>query len=106
MRKHIIEYVDWQDLQEEICKEMGIDEKYFRDYHKIVGGDYKDLWHKWMHYFQEVRNDTIVRFDLGERIESKLDWLKEEDEEWLTPFVEAVYKVCDDNEFTHIRYSW
>ena len=52
MVKHTVEYFDWFDIQKEICKEMGIEEQYFRDYHKLIGGEYKDLWHEWLHYFQ------------------------------------------------------
>lgn len=43
-----LEYVDFNDIEEFICKELGIERKYFRDYHKVIGGDYKDLWHVWL----------------------------------------------------------
>jgi hypothetical protein len=85
---------------------MNIDESYFRDYHKLIGGEYKDLWHEWLEYFDEVRNDTIVHNDLDERKESKLEWIKGDDKEWLEPFVDAVYKVWDDNNIKYIKYSW
>ena len=44
MESKEIKFFEWKDIQSEICKEMNIDEQYFRDYHKIIGGDYKDLW--------------------------------------------------------------
>jgi hypothetical protein len=107
MRKHTVEYYKWSDIQKEICKEMGIEEDYFRDYHKVVGGDYKDCWHIWLEYFQsDVTNDTIVHNDCGERMDVKLEWIKEEEEGWAEPFVEAVYRVWDKFGIEYIKYSW
>ena len=107
MEKHTVEFYDWSDIQKEICKEMGIKEQYFRDYHKVVGGEYKDLWHIWLEYFDsEVTNDTIVRNDCDERMDVKIEWVTEESDEWAIPFVEAVYKVWDKFEIEYIRYTW
>ena len=36
MTEHKLEFFDWFDIQKEICKEMGIEDQYFRDYHKLV----------------------------------------------------------------------
>jgi hypothetical protein len=92
MEKHTVEFYDWFDIQREICKEMGIEEQYFRDYHKLVGGEYKDLWYIWLEYFQsDVTNDTIVHNDC---------------DEWAIPFVEAVYRVWDKFEIEYVRYTW
>lgn len=107
MTEHKLEFFDWFDIQKEICKQMDIEEKYFRDYHKLVGGEYKDLWHIWLEYFQsDVTNDTIVRNDCDERMDIKIEWITEEGDEWAIPFVEAVYKVWDKFEIEHIRYRW
>ena len=106
MKENVIAYYEWDDIQTEICKEMGIDKKYFRDYHKLIGGDYKDLWHIWLEYFDEVRNDTIVSNDLGERLEIKLEYLIEKEGEWVREFVEAVYRVWDIYKIEYVRYSW
>ncbi len=107
MKKTTIDYVDWLDIQKEICKEMGIEEKFFRDYHKVVGGEYKDLWHIWLEYFDsEVTNDTIVFNDCDERMDIKIEWITEEGDEWAIPFVEAVYKIWDKFEIGYIKYSW
>lgn len=106
MESKEIKFFDWKDIQSEICKEMNIDEQYFRDYHKLIGGDYKDLWHEWMNYFDEVTKDTIVRNDLGESMESKIEWIKDDGKDWLESFVKAVYKVWDDNEIEYVRYFW
>lgn len=59
--KTVVEY-DWFDIQQEICKRMGIEEKHFRRYHELVGGDYKDLWHVCLDSVvpDNMANDTTV----------------------------------------------
>jgi hypothetical protein len=107
MTEHKLKFFDWFDIQKEICKEMDIEEKYFRDYHKVVGGEYKDLWYIWLEYFQpDVTNDTIVYNDCDERMYIKLEWIEEEGDGWAKPFVEAVYKVWDKYEIENVRYRW
>lgn len=107
MESKTITFFDWSDIQKEICNEMGIEEKYFRDYHQLIGGDYKDLWHAWMEYFEsEVNNGAVVFNDVGESIESKIEWIKGDGKDWLEPFVLAVYKVWDDNNIEYVQYSW
>ena len=104
-----LKYFNWCDIQKEICKEMVIDEVYFRDYHKVVGGDYKDLWHEWINYFQSSTggiNDTIKYSDIGESFDSKLSWILEDNKEWLVPFVISVYKIWDKYGIEYVRYSW
>ena len=76
------------------------------NYHNLIGGEYKDLWHEWLTYFDDAINDTIKANDLGEKIESKLEWIKNDGKDWLEPFVIAVYKVWDDNEIEYVKYSW
>lgn len=99
-------YFEWRDIQKEICSEMGIDVKYFRNYNKLIGGGYKDLWHEWMEYFSEVQNDHIIPCEMSEIIESKIEWVTEDKKEWLVPFIEAIYRVWDKYEITHVRYFW
>lgn len=107
MECKVLEYYEWTDIKDKICEEMGIEEKYFRDYHKLIGGEYKDLWHEWLNYFDsEVRNDTIVRNDLGEIKESKIEWVTEDNKEWLIPFIDAIYVVWDKYGIENIKYSW
>jgi hypothetical protein len=107
MNKKNIYYYDWSDIKLEICKEMNIREEDFRDYHKVVGGPYKDLWHEWLKYFDdEVKNDTIVRNDLGECIESKISWIRFDNKDWLEPFIRVVYKVWENYDIKYIKYYW
>lgn len=110
MEKNTIEVFNWfgpKGIQKEICKEMGIDYNDFRAYDEVIGGEHKDLWHEWLEYFESnVINDHIIYNDLGEHMESKMSWIKEKGKDWLEPFVNAVYKVWDDNEIEYVRYSW
>jgi hypothetical protein len=107
LEKNTIEFYDWFEIQTEICKEMGIEEEYFRDYHKLIGGDYKDLWHEWLNYFDsEITNGSTVYNDLGENIEYKKEWVAEDGKEWLFPFIDAIYKIWDDYEIEYVKYSW
>lgn len=107
MKAKTIKVYDWDDIQVEICKEMGLEQKYFRDYHLVVGGKFKDLWHEWLNYFDSgVINDHILPCDMGETIDCKLEWVKEDGKDWLEPFVKAVYKVWDDNGIEYVSYSW
>ena len=42
--RQVIVY-EWFDIERAICEAMGIAQNQFRDYHKVIGGDYKDCWH-------------------------------------------------------------
>lgn len=56
-----LKYVDFDDIKEFICKELGIGQGYFRDYHGIIGGAYKDLWHVWQGLvYDNVSNGTYA----------------------------------------------
>ena len=80
MKKEFLEYYLWSDIKKEICQRMKIDKKDFRNYHNIVGGEYKDLWYEWIKYFDIPINDTINPVDLGEHFKSKLEWIKKDNE--------------------------
>lgn len=107
MKNKTIKFFDWSDIQTEICKEMGIDEENFRDYHKVIGGEYKDLWHAWLTYFEsEITNGDIKHTVMGEITDCKIEWVKSDGKDWLEPFVLAAYKVWDDNNIEYVQYSW
>lgn len=92
---------DWFDIQKELCSIMEIDEEYFRDYHEVVGGEYKDLWHVWCNN-NEVNNDTIGRF--------WFDVMKNQSkEDWQIPFFKAIEQLQEqlgNPEYILIEYSW
>ena len=117
--KSIILY-DWNDIEKEICKVMGIAEDCFRDYHKVVGGEYKDLWHVALDLIipDNLSNDTIVYlrpFDYKLIIDYSegsvlMNYVKGYGE-WVIPFIEAYQKVIlelngnSDNSVV-VEFSW
>lgn len=117
--KSIILY-DWNDIEKEICKVMGIAEEYFRDYHKVVGGYYKDLWHVALDLIipDNLSNDTIVYlhpFDYKLTIDYSegsvlMNYVKEYGE-WVIPFIEAYQKVilglnANSDNGVVVEFSW
>lgn len=109
MKSKSISYFEWNDIQEAICKEMNIKKNEFRDYHDVIGGYYKDLWHEWLYFFcnDQVSNDVIIFKDINrDDINHHLGWVKEENKEWLTPFIYAVYNVWENNGIKYVRFSW
>ena len=62
MPKQVTVY-EWDEVEKELCKILGIEQKYFRDYHIVVGGGYKDCWHSLIDEFvipESMRNGSIV----------------------------------------------
>lgn len=101
------EYYDWDDIQEYICDNMGIETEEFREYHKVVGGKYKDLWHLWMDAIDyDVRNGSTQlvcleyeRLAYGSSPNNR--------PEWQYPFFKAVDELAKEvGEEIHVRYSW
>lgn len=108
MKAENIKVYSWREIQKEICSKMGIDEKYFRDLHKLIGGDYKDLWHIWLNNIDpELSNDTISQVWIDEEL--RIDdekWKDDEGKNWLNAFFEAVKQVFDENDIVWVHYSW
>jgi hypothetical protein len=112
MEKETVEYVDWFELQKEICKEMGIDDDNFTRYHKVIGGKYKNMWHVWLWYIDErMYNDSIMptgwtQYEGGFDGEYFMEQLKERGYEWSLPFFKAVESVMDRENIKYIKYYW
>lgn len=123
MKTKTVEYVEWKDLQQEICDEMGIKMEQFRNYHEVVGGEYKDLWHLWLWYINDrLFNDSIIPHYEDEIYDDDArNWLKDrwetehkvraktEGVDWIIPFFDAVDRIfakhASDYKL-HIRYYW
>ena len=102
---------DWDSLQAAICEVMGIQEEAFRDYHKVVGGDYKDLWHVALDTIipNQMSNDTIVTmYPIEDQIDDDSFWLA--DRSWAKPMLEAYGKLMKELDPNHdgikVRFSW
>ena len=113
MELKTLEYVEWKDLQKEICEVMGIRMEDFRNYHNVIGGKYKDLWHVWLWYIDHrLFNDSIIPTSMGDILDH--EWLKDELEshgfgDWGIEFLEATQRVFDkhsDDYSLNIRYYW
>ena len=98
----------WSDIQQEICKEMGIKSKDFRKYHDVIGGDYKNLWHEWMNYFSSHVYNNVIIYEEPNSLHMWhfTNWVKKDEKEWLVPFIEAVYVVWEKYKIEYVEYSW
>lgn len=55
----------WQDVKATICSAMSIRTEDFRDYHLVVGGHYKDIWHLWHDLVNsDIEFDGVREIDL------------------------------------------
>lgn len=65
IKKQVLEYYDWDDVLRFICVELDIFNDQFYEFHRVVGGDYKDLWCVWttIHY-GDLKNDRYTELYL------------------------------------------
>ena len=113
---------NWFNIRKEICDVMGIEEKHFRDYHKVVGGEYKDLWKVSLEMIipDQMSNGTIVKIyheedDIPFVFNPDEDWgwnkfIKEKGD-WVIPFIDAYNKVMsglvkDDYGVVYVEFCW
>lgn len=106
-----IKVYDFFDIQREICKLMNIKNEEFRDYHRVVGGEYKDLWHEWIRYIDpELRNNTIRSVYFQDTLERYIDKVIADDKSWLCQYIKVIDNIFsiygDDNRCIYIQYSW
>lgn len=99
---------NWFDIEVELCRRMGIEPDQFRDYHTVVGGDYRDLWHVALESVvpDNMTNGTIMTMYPLDDIE----WCVEKAGDWTRPFFEAYNALLDelDPDFhgIEVRFSW
>lgn len=104
-----IQYYNWFDIQKQLCVLMQIDETYFRNYHELVGGDYKDFWHVCLDSIvpDTMTNDSYV-WMWAETLETYLEEYMTED--WQKPLFEAWDKFMSDADPTDngilVHFSW
>jgi hypothetical protein len=67
-------FYEYEDIQKFLCEKMNITELEFRDFHEVVGGDYKDFWHIWLGLvYDDVTNGEISTVDLSQMIDEMKD---------------------------------
>lgn len=108
LKEKILTYYDWDDVEEFLSNAMGFDKKYFRNYHEVVGGEYKDFWHVWLqlHHYEIANDSYVVTYlddldETGDNLQEKYPWATE-------LLVNAMKKLSDaiDSETITIRYYW
>lgn len=102
--KQTVEYIDFDDVEKFICDELGIPVEKFRDYHEVIGGDYKDWWHVWMTLnYDAIDNNSYVRLWVD-----IMNWkgAVKEYGEWVNVLRPIVDKMFCDDESLLIYYSW
>lgn len=101
-------YYQFDDVQKYICVELGIEMNQFRDYHKVVGGKYKDFWHVWLDlHYGEITNGSYVSlwFDC---IPDRLKELESQYGDWILVLVPVLEKLEQevDSDSIIIHYWW
>jgi len=101
---------DWNDLRTALCEVMGIPEDKFRDYHEIVGGEYKDFWHVCLDVIipDSMSNGNIVTMFRGDE-----EWFDDEpDSEWKILVIKAWNTIYDQLDTSgtdggiEVHFSW
>lgn len=100
----ILKYYEWEDIQLEICKKMNIKPDHFRDYHKVVGGSYKDLWHVMCEELvTEIHNGMYTHVYVTDLVFTGKD-------KWKNKFIEAwnsvITELSENDEEEIVIYFW
>lgn len=73
-----VQVYQWSDIQAYMCEYLNITPKQFRNYHEVVGGEYKDLWWESHNTIipDETNSNTIVnmRFLEHEQYFGEEEW--------------------------------
>lgn len=107
MTPKTLEYYDWDEIEPFICGSLGIESGQFRDYHFVIGGEYKDLWHVWITINQEIiNNDAYVTMYLDD-IDDLMETIIDRYGEWVECLRPVLIKLRDEiGEYPMIYYSW
>jgi hypothetical protein len=108
LEKQTLSYYDWDDIQQFLSEKMNIDISNFRNYHKVVDGNYKDFWHVWMDIvYQDVNNDSYKTYWFDMMLDQKPSMI-EHYGEWVSILFDALNDLQKEvnEEKIVIRYSW
>lgn len=109
MTPKIIQIYDWFEIQDELCKIMNIPKNKFRDYHEIVGGEYKDFWLVCLKYIvpPDMANGVIVTM-----YHCHIEWIEEltGNDEWKQKVILAWNKLynslVEHDEGIYVQFCW
>lgn len=110
IKSEIIEIYNWDDIQNEICLRMGIEENQFHDYHEVVGDGYKDLWYIARgSIIPNMANDSIVML-FGIENDEELEFNVMEHGEWTRKFfvvyMELMNELDPNCNGVWVSFSW
>ena len=106
MTPNTLEYYNWDQIEQFICESLGIESSQFCDYHKVIGGEYKDLWRVWKTINQDtINNDAYVTMYLDD-IDNLMEQIAKYGE-WVECLRPVLVKLRDEiGEYPTIYYSW
>lgn len=104
---------DWfGEILPEICAVLKINDNQFRNYHRVIGGEYKDGWHLFLDTVipDNFSNDSIVKLFTFEEDFIISDYTKVEREPWQQDFLRSYKHVMDkldvNGDGIHVSFSW
>lgn len=106
LKKQILEYYDWDDIERFICNELNIVPAQFCVYHEVVGGDYKDLWHVWSTINDVLNNGMCTELRLDD-IDYLMKRIIKEFGDWVECLRPILVKLrAEIGESAMIYYHW
>lgn len=103
LQEKTLKYYDWDDIELHLCEKLGIYPNQFRDYHEVVGGEFKDWWLVWLTLVHDnVSNDSVRHVYISEyaweqAVNEHGDWVLT-----IRPFVDGI--LGEDG--IYVFYSW
>ena len=106
IKKQVLEYYDWDDVERFICDELDIVPAQFCVYHEVVGGDYKDLWHVWSTIHDVLNNGMCTKLHLND-IDYLMKRIVKEFGDWVECLRPILIKLrAEIGESSMIYYHW
>ena len=104
MPKQLLVY-EWDEIEAMLCQEMQIDPKYFRDYHELVGGEYKDFWHVALEWLvpEHMANGTVVTmYSIPEDYEDEQPWKQV----LFDAYIKVMQKIDPEDKGVLVSFAW
>lgn len=104
IEQYTLQYYLWDDIEQFFCDQLKIKPSQFRDYHEVIGGEHKDLWHVWSTLnCSDIRNDSYIT-----HWEAVLNWDQAEEEygEWVKSLAPIITQLFESQPKIIVFYSW
>lgn len=118
---NMVKVYDWEDIEDEICKRVGVDGLGGRYVNNETGeevsanfdgGEYRNFWHQALETFipDNMTNDSTVTLAGMEDWEDNKEWYLDMYGDWTEPYFQAyndIMKELDpDYDGIEVRFSW